>query len=729
MTASREITTLSDPKLLEKVDRLRELNIGQHVPLPQLVVAGDQSSGKSSLLESLTGIPFPKDQSLCTRHATQITSRRSTKDHVDIRIIPGPHASEEHKKEVEGFHRQMPSGQFQEQFEEILKKASEKMGLRIDVSTGNGAVFSEDVLKIEVQGPHEDYLTIIDVPGIFRTTTQGTTKDDMVIVRDLVKTYIKDDRTVILAVLPSNVDIATQEILELAEDYDKNGERTLGVLTKPDLVLEQSAQAAVCDLVRGKKRPLTLGYFIVRNRGASGGSKEQPELDQIFRQQPWVDLPQERVGIPALREQLTSLLVEITQREFPKLLQDVSNQIKDCKRELQSLGASRQDEREQRVFLSRIAETFQDRARAALAADYNAHPVFDKDELRLITHVVNITGVFGADFQLGAHSRHFENLDPLVSPVASDTDELFDLEEPPQFESMVDNLRVLLEEARVDNVTPGELAEIGDIIVPLPPHETPMPREEFSAWINNVYMKSRGLDLGTFNSNFVATAFAEQSRKWGDMTKIYMSRVIITLHRFIAAALRSICPEEQIRYHLWSAILESLVERYKIAMAQASLLIEVEQRKKPYTLNKQFAEALSKARGCRLTELLRSKARKDTKQYGSTQYMVNLNDIAKAAEGKSNVEQLQEEIHDILQAYYSLALDRYIDNIFQLAVDYSLLHGPSSPLKVFTQDWVINLEAEQLDRIVGETKSSKRCRTKLTKKIADLTDALNILRA
>ena len=161
------------------------------------------------------------------------------------------------------------------------------MGLRIDVSTGNGAVFSEDILKIEVQGPREDYLTIIDVPGIFRTTTQGTTKDDMVIVRDLVKKYIKDDRTVILAVLPSNVDIATQEILELAEDYDKNGERTLGVLTKPDLVLEPSAQAAVCDLVQGKKRPLTLGYFLVRNRGAaSSGSKEQPELDQFFRQQP-----------------------------------------------------------------------------------------------------------------------------------------------------------------------------------------------------------------------------------------------------------------------------------------------------------------------------------------------------------------------------------------------------------------------------------------------------------
>ncbi|KFY17936.1 hypothetical protein V492_00265 [Pseudogymnoascus sp. VKM F-4246] len=228
MAISWDIVILSSPALLEMVDKLRDLNIGQHVPLPQLVVVGDQSSGKSSLLASLSGIPFPKDQNLCTRHATQITSRRNSDDCVDIRIISGPHASEEHRKHVEAFYI---------------------MGLRADISTAHGAAFSEDVLKIEVQGPDEDYLTIIDVLGIFRTTTQGTTKDDMVMVRDLVKSYIKDSCTIILAVLPSNVDIATQEIVEIAEEYDPNGERTLGVLTKPNLVLEPRELAELGDII------------------------------------------------------------------------------------------------------------------------------------------------------------------------------------------------------------------------------------------------------------------------------------------------------------------------------------------------------------------------------------------------------------------------------------------------------------------------------------------------
>lgn len=145
MNVSRDISILSDPALLEKVDKLRDLNIGQHVPLPQvksddryllrfrmsshikqLVVVGDQSSGKSSLLESLTGIPFPKDQNLCTRHATQITSRRDIHDRVDIRIIPGPNASDEHRKHVGTFHMPVLSGsEFRQQFVAILQKVSE----------------------------------------------------------------------------------------------------------------------------------------------------------------------------------------------------------------------------------------------------------------------------------------------------------------------------------------------------------------------------------------------------------------------------------------------------------------------------------------------------------------------------------------------------------------------------------------------------------------------------
>lgn len=93
------------------------------------------------------------------------------------------------------------------------------------------------------------------------------------------------------------------------------------------------------------------------------------------------------------------------------------------------------------------------------------------------------------------------------------------------------------------------------------------------------------MDLGTFNPNVVAMEFSEQPQKWEDMTKDYISRVILMIHRFIAAALRSVYPVDQARRYLWFRILDDLLEGYKMAMNQANLLIEVERHRKPYTLN------------------------------------------------------------------------------------------------------------------------------------------------
>lgn len=86
-------------------------------------MVGDQSSGKSSLLESLTGIPFPRDVELCTRYATQITQRRDDVSRVEVSIIPGPNATDEHKKHVEGYRTNALSPrEFRAKFPEILQE-------------------------------------------------------------------------------------------------------------------------------------------------------------------------------------------------------------------------------------------------------------------------------------------------------------------------------------------------------------------------------------------------------------------------------------------------------------------------------------------------------------------------------------------------------------------------------------------------------------------------------
>ena len=78
--------------------------------------------------------------------------------------------------------------------------------------------FSNDVLKIEICGSLQEHFSVIDIPGIFKETTEGlTTESDMEMVRAMVVKYMNNPRSVILAVIPANVDIATQEILDMAE--------------------------------------------------------------------------------------------------------------------------------------------------------------------------------------------------------------------------------------------------------------------------------------------------------------------------------------------------------------------------------------------------------------------------------------------------------------------------------------------------------------------------------
>lgn len=118
-------SVLTSPDRLHKIYRLQEKNISTYLPLPQLVAVGDRSSGKSSLLESLMGIPFPRGQELCTRYTTQITHRRDDHPRINISIIPGPNASSADKERLESYRKQVETiSQLHAEFPEILNEVT-----------------------------------------------------------------------------------------------------------------------------------------------------------------------------------------------------------------------------------------------------------------------------------------------------------------------------------------------------------------------------------------------------------------------------------------------------------------------------------------------------------------------------------------------------------------------------------------------------------------------------
>ncbi len=193
--------------------------------------------------------------------------------------------------------------------------------------------FSDDVLKIEIQGPNEQHLSVIDVPGIFKKITAGvTTRNDMDMVRKMVSSYMENPRSIILAVIPANVDVATQEILDMAEERDPQGQRTLGVLTKPDLV-DKGAEQSVVDIVEGKSHSLNLGWCIVKNPGQQELTKSLTDRSiaekSFFKiKDPWTKLPKDRIGTEALRNRLVEILGEMVQREFSKVFSISSTSVR-----------------------------------------------------------------------------------------------------------------------------------------------------------------------------------------------------------------------------------------------------------------------------------------------------------------------------------------------------------------------------------------------------------------
>ncbi|KAM0723517.1 hypothetical protein Q7P37_000504 [Cladosporium fusiforme] len=192
-------------RVLGIIDRFRELGINEDISLPQLVVVGDQSSGKSSLLEGLTGLNFPIASELCTRFATQIVFRRSLEGEGTVRvsILPGPTANsdEEQKAHLKMFAKTIEGSELSSDvFGTILDEAAVHMGLPAasDQQEDLTKRFSDDVLRIELSGPEHHHLSVVDVPGLFHNPTKFQTREDLDIIRSLLQQYMSDTRTIIL---------------------------------------------------------------------------------------------------------------------------------------------------------------------------------------------------------------------------------------------------------------------------------------------------------------------------------------------------------------------------------------------------------------------------------------------------------------------------------------------------------------------------------------------------
>uniref|UniRef100_A0A0B7KRL1 GED domain-containing protein n=1 Tax=Bionectria ochroleuca TaxID=29856 RepID=A0A0B7KRL1_BIOOC len=708
MNIKPEPLSLVDSSLLEKIDALFACNLGHDVDLPQLIVVGQQSSGKSSVLEGLTGLPFPRDSSLCTRFATQIIFRRALRKSISARIIPFKDSCSEHQEKMKDWRRDELTELDPDSFAGIMREVIDLMGVGSNQEPGSPA-FSKDVLVLEIADPTQEHFSVIDVPGTFKRTTQGlTTKDDIALVDNMVKGYMTNPRSVMLTVVPCNADIATQEIVEQAEDLDPSGDRTLGVLTKPDLV-DKGAENDIIELIEGKRHRLKLGWHLLRNPGQAelvkSQSKSRNELEGAFFRNvaPWNNLDGEVVGVKSLRDRLQGILASHIRREFPKVKSDIQSKLRAAEKKLKGLGPARQGPIQQRQYLMKVAGEFQDIASSAINAQYSSSPdFFDGHHIhRVATRARQRAEEFAKLMTESGHRFDF----------AETSDEAD--------ESKEGLLKVELA------VTTRSIVESDDIedILSLDDYVEEPYNEGILDWLTELYKSSIGFELGTFSSSLLRTTMQNQSQKWRHIAKGYISDVIAIAHYFVSSLLQYIIPDSRVLEGLSSRLSDHLRGKYIEALEKTESLLRVELEGTPATHNSVFTETLNECRQQRQKAWLKDKTIVTTK-YGE---VVRLKDVV-SQHPLQNGEQMIQEIHDILRSYYLLSRKRFIDNVRMQVADDLLITGPETPLKIFSSELVSGMTDEELDDVAGEDPSVRRNREAIQEKINLLRKAMKILR-
>ena len=307
-------------KLINLIDQLRDVGVNEYIKLPRICSLGTQSAGKSSVLESIVGLDFlPRGDGVVTRRPLELRL---------CHINSGePWAIFEERK-----------GQ---KFTDFIK-VRETIEALTDEVCGKDKNILDKPIVLNVYSQTCPDLTLVDLPGVTRVPIQGQPKNIEEITKNMAIRYIEDPLTIILCVIAANSDIATSDGLKLAKEIDTTGSRTLGVLTKLDIM---DAGTDARKALMNEEIPLKLGYVGVKNRSkqdllnklsmAETAKRER----EFFKTNPaYKNLPAGHLGTNVLINKLTKIYFRIIRENLPRIVKAINERLKTAEEELQGLG-------------------------------------------------------------------------------------------------------------------------------------------------------------------------------------------------------------------------------------------------------------------------------------------------------------------------------------------------------------------------------------------------------
>ena len=307
-------------KLINLVDQLRDVGVNEYIQLPRIASLGTQSSGKSSVLESIVGLDFlPRGDGVVTRRPLELRLNH-IQDGKPWAVFA----------EVKG-----------EKFYDFNKVRETIEKLTDDVCAGEKNIVDKPIV-LNVYSQTCPDLTLIDLPGITRVPVGKQPKNIEEITKKMAIRYCEDPMTIMLCVIAANSDIATSDGLKMAKELDKKGTRTLGVLTKLD-IMDKGTDAK--KVLLNQEIPLKLGYIAVKNRSKQdlidkiSMEEMQRREREFFKNHPiYKHLPPSCFGNDVLIQKLTKILFRIIRENLPGIIKSINESIRRCEEDLKLLG-------------------------------------------------------------------------------------------------------------------------------------------------------------------------------------------------------------------------------------------------------------------------------------------------------------------------------------------------------------------------------------------------------
>lgn len=366
---------LIDPQQIALFDALKELSrlkVSSSIEVPQLIVVGDQSSGKSSVLEAIGRFHFPVDDSLCTLFPTRLILRRSPDEHIKLWIEPAASRSKSDRHRLSQFQRTL-SGP--EDFQKEMREVAIELGAVPD-SLPSGYMdhqarprkFKDDILVVESSGPTLSHVDLIDLPGLWLNDSTEQDTLSRRFVQSMVENYIRSKRSLVLLVISARANFHNQAgvktIQRISETDPDLADRLVGVMTSPDQALSFKDSIS---LLNGSVALTNLRHewLVVKNqdqkerRNETLADRDRREENFFRTDQDWKAVPEGQWGIDSLKRVLRAAFFKHTQAYLPRLTSEIEDKVSTINARLKSSGPTRSTDEARRRYLYDIARKFE----------------------------------------------------------------------------------------------------------------------------------------------------------------------------------------------------------------------------------------------------------------------------------------------------------------------------------------------------------------------------------